>query len=109
MLFTGDIQGEGEKKLADNLKTMGISEVTTLKVSHHGSQNSTTEEFLQVACPMVGIISCGKNNFYGHPHRETLERLDKAKCGVFVTKDSGAVTIRVGREVKVRGYSDQIN
>lgn len=106
MLFTGDIQGEGELDVMEKFRDMGILNVTVLKVSHHGSKNSTTEEFLFVTHPRVGIISCGKNNFYGHPHKETLERLDKAKCQVLITKDHGAITIRVGRTIEVRGYSN---
>ena len=104
MLFTGDTEGEGEGEVTDKLKKEGVSNVTVLKISHHGSKNSTTEEFLDVARPSAGIISCGKNNVYGHPHKETLERLDKVGCKVFITKDSGALTIRVGRKIEVDEY-----
>ena len=90
--------------MTDKLKKEGVSNVTVLKISHHGSKNSTTEEFLDVARPSAGIISCGKNNVYGHPHKETLERLDKVGCKVFITKDYGALTIRVGRKIEVDEY-----
>ena len=63
------------------------TELTILKVAHHGSKNSTSEEFLKAANPKIAIISCGKGNRYGHPHEETLERLDKVDVPWFCTKD----------------------
>ena len=82
------------------------TELTILKVAHHGSKNSTSEEFLKAANPKIAIISCGKGNRYGHPHEETLERLDKADVPWFCTKDYGAITVTVDDKsrVQVRGY-----
>lgn len=106
MLFTGDTEGEGEHEVTKRLQELGVYGVTALKVSHHGSKNSTTEEFLGVVSPRIGIISCGENNFYGHPHRETIERLNQVDCKVLITKESGAVTIRVGEEIELKGYKE---
>ncbi len=82
------------------------TELTILKVAHHGSKNSTSEEFLKAANPKIAIISCGKGNRYGHPHEETLERLDKVDVPWFCTKDYGAITVTVDDKsrVQVRGY-----
>jgi len=82
------------------------TELTILKVAHHGSKNSTSEEFLKAANPKIAIISCGKGNRYGHPHEETLERLEKADVPWFCTKDYGAITVTVDDKsrVQVRGY-----
>lgn len=82
------------------------TELTILKVAHHGSKNSTSEEFLKAANPKLAIISCGKGNRYGHPHEETLERLEKADVSWFCTKDYGAITVTVDDKsrVQVRGY-----
>ena len=82
------------------------TELTILKVAHHGSKNSTSEEFLKAANPKIAIISCGKGNRYGHPHEETLERLDKVDVPWFCTKDYGAITVTVNdrSRVQVRGY-----
>lgn len=82
------------------------TELTILKVAHHGSKNSTSEEFLKAANPKLAIISCGKGNRYGHPHEETLERLEKADVPWFCTKDYGAITVTVDDKsrVQVRGY-----
>lgn len=97
MLFTGDVENEGEKKLMSVLK----KQYDVLKVSHHGSKNSTTEVFLDVVEPKIGLISAGKNNSYGHPHKETLERLEEVECRVWSTVESGAVTIMSKREVVI--------
>ena len=76
MLFTGDIEEIAEKKIlnlykdnADKLNT------TVLKVAHHGSKSSSTEEFLKVVNSKVAIIGVGENNMFGHPNNEVLERL----------------------------------
>ena len=114
MLLTGDVQGAGEEHLTQELKAWkkpgatehAETELTILKVAHHGSKNSTTEEFLKAANPKLAIISCGEGNRYGHPHEETLERLEKADVSWFCTKDYGAITVTVDGKsrVKVRGY-----
>ena len=96
MLFMGDSEGEGELEVMKHLYELGISNVTALKVAHHGSKNSTNDQFLALVRPQVGVISCGENNVYGHPHRETLERLEVIGSKVLITKDLGAVNIRVG-------------
>ncbi len=114
MLLTGDVQGAGEEHLTQELKVWkepeltehAETELTILKVAHHGSKNSTSEEFLKAANPKLAIISCGEGNRYGHPHEETLERLEKADVPWFCTKDYGAITVTVDGKsrVKVRGY-----
>ena len=102
------IEEQIEEKRSQN--KMGANhaetELTVLKVAHHGSKNSTSEEFLKTANPMLAIISCGEGNRYGHPHEETLERLEKAEVPWFCTKDYGAITVTVDGKshVEVRGY-----
>lgn len=71
-LFTGDIEEEIEEELIH----LSMEESTVLKVAHHGSNTSTTEEFLKVVRPQVAIISCGENNPFEHPHQEVLDRLE---------------------------------
>ena len=101
MLLTGVVEGEGEEVLAQRLeKTYDV-----LKVAHHGSKNSTSEELLRQASPDVALISAGRDNRYGHPHKETMERLSQAGCLVYQTARSGAVTIRTdGRKMSIRGF-----
>ena len=107
MLFTGDVEGEGEERLNKALKDEKISDIDVLKVAHHGSKNSTSELFLQTVNPRVSIISCGENNRYGHPHKETLLRLDNSGSKVLVTKDCGAVSLQVtGKIFNVTKYNN---
>lgn len=105
-LFTGDLEGEGERRVEelvrDNEELQGV---TLLKVAHHGSGNSTGEGFLQELAPEIALISSGRDNRYGHPHEELLERLRAQGCLVYRTQSSGAVTVRVrGRKLKVSGF-----
>lgn len=102
MLFTGDLEGEAEHRLLEAEKTNllsqaetgeGILQAAVLKVGHHGSKNATAAEFLEVVQPKTAVISCGKDNSYGHPAVETLERLEEAGTETFVTADTGAVRI----------------
>jgi competence protein ComEC len=89
-LFTGDLGEAGEKEL------LGLNKLfksNILKVGHHGSKYSTSEEFIEMVSPDISVISCGKYNSYGHPASETLERLDSVNSDVYITMDSGAVII----------------
>ena len=111
-LFTGDLEGEGESLVMERLAQMqaGTGRIlpesfTLLKVAHHGSRNSTPEEFLELTDPRIALISAGRDNSYGHPHRETMERLTGQGCRIYQTPESGAVTIRVrGDRVYVEEY-----
>lgn len=105
MLLTGDLEGEGEKSVAALLRSNAITGISVLKVAHHGSKNSTKEEFLLQCSPAVAVISCGERNTYGHPHKETLERLNDMGTVVYRTDCSGAVQITVvGNRMKVTEY-----
>ena len=91
-LLTGDLGTGGEEKI---LARENLQPVTVLKAGHHGSRGSSSDAFLGKLCPQIAVISCGNGNRYGHPHRETLERLAKAGSAVLRTDRSGAVTVRV--------------
>ena len=90
MLCTGDVELEGEERM---IREISGHPYDVLKVSHHGSKNSTTEKFLDECRPRIALISVGEGNSYGHPHAETLERLKKYGCKILQTKDLGAITI----------------
>lgn len=105
LLLTGDVEEEGEAALLEALREKKISDVTILKVAHHGSRNSTSAELLEQINPRLAVISCGKNNRYGHPHAELLERLKQTGCAIMQTSEVGAVTVQRQRGgVKVWGY-----
>lgn len=101
ILFTGDLETKGEKEVTNLLK----EDYDILKVSHHGSKNSTSMEFLNKVKAEYAIISCGENNRYGHPHEELLERLTDTNMHILTTKDEGAITIEVrGHLLWYSGY-----
>lgn len=108
-LFTGDLEGEGEEAVRRRLAQMMQTgeKINLLKVAHHGSKNSTSEEFLEVLKPQLSIISCGKDNRYGHPHEETLEHLNNIGSKVMATTDYGAITVEVNMEVRVYGFKKE--
>jgi len=113
MLFTGDVEGEGEEKLKEYLKEelqRIYPEIhwEVLKVAHHGSRNSSTEGFLELVKPSYSIVSAGRDNSYGHPHKETVERLEGVGSEVLSTQEYGAITIVTdGEKMKVDGYLDR--
>lgn len=105
MLLTGDLEGNGEKQLTETLNKEQGSHFLILKAGHHGSKNSSSAEFLKVVSPRVTLISAGKNNRYGHPHAETLERLREAGSKVWSTQECGAITLRSdGEKVRIEKY-----
>ncbi len=79
MLFTGDIEEQAEKELIAMYKSTNILESTVLKVAHHGSKSSSTEEFLDLVKPKIALIGVGKNNNYGHPNKDVLNRLNSIR------------------------------
>ena len=108
ILLTGDVEGEGERQLMQELQEQRgqrAFRVDILKVAHHGSGYSTGTEFLAAASPAIAIISCGRNNSYGHPHAETLQRLEDARVPWYGTMDYGALTVTVDSHGnRLRGY-----
>ncbi|PWM03266.1 MAG: DNA internalization-related competence protein ComEC/Rec2 [Eubacterium ventriosum] len=90
ILLTGDISKEIEEKIKDDIE----ENYTVLKVAHHGSNYSSSEKFLKKVNPEYSIISVGKNNSYGHPGNETMERLRKQGGVIYRTDEKGGITIR---------------
>lgn len=102
MLCTGDVEEIGEELLLEQVKE---ETYPVLKVAHHGSKNSTKEELLNEIQPEIALISAGKDNRYGHPHQETLERLRKIGAAVYSTVECGAITVKSdGNTVSVEGF-----
>ena len=89
MLLTGDLGFDGEKEL---LSHGVLNDVDVWKVSHHGSKYSGSEEFLGTILPNVSLISVGKN-YYGHPTKEILERLENCGSSIWTTLESGAIML----------------
>lgn len=98
VLFTGDAEEISEREM---LEAGYDLKAEVLKLGHHGSSTSTCEEFLDAVAPEYGVISAGKNNDYGHPHRETLDKLNRRGIKVFRTDLQGTIILEVS-ESKVR-------
>lgn len=84
-LFTGDAEKESEEIILNN-SAFELSS-TVLKVGHHGSSTSTTKDFLEAVSPLFAVISCEKDNSYGHPHRETMSALNDFGCEILRTDE----------------------
>lgn len=87
-LFTGDLPSDGEQALIKSVENINSQ---VLKVAHHGSKYSTSEEFLKAVSPRDAVISVGANNRYGHPVPEILERLKNLNINIFRTDEKGDI------------------
>lgn len=87
-LFTGDMESTAEKDLVEAGCDL---DATVLKVGHHGSSTSSSYVFLREVMPQYAVISCGKDNSYGHPHDEVMSRLYDAQVTVYRTDEQGTV------------------
>ncbi|PIR91905.1 MBL fold metallo-hydrolase [Candidatus Falkowbacteria bacterium CG10_big_fil_rev_8_21_14_0_10_44_15] len=88
--------GDAENALTPSLLSQGergLSETDVLKVAHHGSDDATSEEFLQIVKPKTAVISVGKDNTFGHPSLRTIKRLEKLGAEVYRTDNNGWVKI----------------
>ncbi len=101
-IFTGDATTESEEEICDYLQDKTLPPVTMLKVGHHGSHTSSSEEFLRLLHPTYAMISCGRDNSYGHPHSDVLERLEDTGCVICRTDRQGCITLSAqGNEIRV--------
>ena len=97
-LFTGDAQKLVEKEVLEKGYDLRAD---VLKLGHHGSTSSTSEKFLKAVNPSICVIEVGKDNDYGHPHKETLELIKKNKLKVYRTDiDSDVVLVSDGSTIK---------
>lgn len=90
-LFTGDIEAEAEREILTRYPNLRVN---NLKVAHHGSKTSTTQELLDQIKPTKAFISAGRNNSYGHPNEEVLDRLEEMNIHTFSTVEEGAIMIK---------------
>lgn len=96
VIITGDAEVEQERQqlaaVADKLPT------TVLKAGHHGSATSSSLEYLKDTAPGLVIISAGSGNQYGHPHQQTLSRLEELGILTLITRDRGTITVTTDGE-----------
>lgn len=98
-LFTGDAMKSSEEQML----ALGLElESDVFQAGHHGSSTSNTEAFLEAVDPVYVIISCGKDNSYGHPHSEVLARLEEMDVQVYRTDTMGTITLTSdGKNIKI--------
>lgn len=101
-LITGDMGADVEQKLLSHTQ---LPDLEVLVAGHHGSRDSTSEALLEAAAPDYAFLSVGKNNSYGHPAQETLERLAAAGCRIYRTDLQGTITLRMGSDVETETTS----
>jgi len=115
LLLTGDLEADGEELVITELESNVIqnseelvkaaTDYDVLKVAHHGSKYSTSQEFLNIIKPEFAIISCGKENSYGHPHAELIKRLEEVGSEIEITTECGAIMIKTdGEEMIVENF-----
>jgi competence protein ComEC len=103
-LLTGDAERQIEYQMLDANE---LAHVDVLKVAHHGSRTSSTEEFLNSVSPTFAVISDGFENSYGHPNRDVIARLGEHHAGILRTDQDGMITIRTdGRHLSVETFRD---
>ena len=101
ILVTGDIGVETEKLLIEKYKQSNLLKVDVLKVGHHGSKYSTSEDFLEAVKPKVALIGVGKNN-YGHPSPSVIDKLHKNDIILYRTDVDGAIGLwKEGQKLKI--------
>ncbi|SFE99636.1 competence protein ComEC [Paenibacillus catalpae] len=101
-LLSGDISSVAESSILSRLQDIGaaplsVNPIDVLKVAHHGSKYSTSEEWLRFWRPLQAAISVGATNTYGHPHPDVLKRLEAASAAAFRTDRDGEIRYKVKR------------
>lgn len=109
-LFTGDAEKSEESAMLES----GFNvKADILNLGHHGSSTSTSKAFLESVNPQLALISCGKDNDYGHPHKETTALLRKHNIKSMRTDEQGSIIVNMNNDVlnitTANGYSESIN
>lgn len=104
LLLAADIEEEAEEDLLHLSRWLKSD---AIKISHHGSRRSTSEDFLYAVSPGIAVISVGRENPFGHPQEETIERLNTIGAIIFRTDRDGAIKLIEGQEgFNVKTFND---
>ena len=99
ILFAADAEEFAEQRM---LRSGAPLDCDLMTAGHHGSRTSNSDSFLDAVTPDIVLISCGRNNHYGHPHPETLDRFESQGAEVFRTDQHGSVAIFTdGRSIRI--------
>jgi competence protein ComEC len=99
VLLEGDAEAPSEREMLAHGR---VAAVTLLKIGHHGSRTSTTQEFLDAAAPKDAVVSVGRGNTFGHPRYEVIERIAEARTKLYRTDQFGLTTFLLGRDGGIR-------
>ena len=101
ILFTGDIEKVAENQMVSRYNYK-ILESTILKVAHHGSKTSSTEEFIKAVKPKISVIGVGENNKFGHPNNSVIETLKDYGSAIYRTDLQGEITLTIKKNGKIK-------
>jgi len=101
MLFTGDIEKTAEEAILEEYENISILQSTILKVAHHGSNTSSTEQFIEKVNPKIALIGVGENNSFGHPHNTIIELLKAYGTKIYRTDKDGEITLQINKQGKI--------
>ena len=104
-LMTGDAEKQSEKEMLAAGEDLSAD---VLKCGHHGSSTSSTAAFLKAVNPSYAVISCGENNDYGHPHKETLKKLNLLGCDIYRTDELGTIVAATDGETITFSSGDSV-
>ena len=103
ILFSGDIEEIAEKRILERYKeNLQLLNATIFKVPHHGSKTSSSEDFIKEIKSNISLIGVGKENRFGHPNDEVIERLEKYGNKIYRTDNMGEISIEIDKEGNVR-------
>lgn len=107
-LFTGDLEVTGEK-LIINRYPLILKDLTVLKAGHHGSKTSSSEEFVEHTNPQITVFTAGKNNRFGHPAEEVVERFENKGLSIFNTGIDGTIEFSIEKGGAIRSFNTTLN
>ena len=95
------LEGDAEAASEQAMVAQGLTPVTLLKVGHHGSRTSTTDEFFRVVTPKDAVVSVGKGNTFGHPRFEVISRIAAAGTRLYRTDEFGLTTFLLSKDGRI--------
>lgn len=106
ILFTGDIEQVAERQILNEYRNnLQILNSTILKVAHHGSKSSSIKEFVDNVKPKIALIGVGKNNIFGHPNADVIERLNSNKIKIYRTDTDGEISIVINSKGRINNIN----
>ncbi|MBQ9658124.1 MAG: hypothetical protein IJV31_05075 [Clostridia bacterium] len=103
MLFTGDIEEASEKQILQVYRNnLSVLKSTILKVGHHGSKTSSTQDFINAVNPKIALIGVGENNKFGHPNEVVLERLENLGSQIYRTDKNGEIMLNIDSKGRLK-------